>query len=145
MIVCLQNLCQIVLQPRRVGMSTDNCSTVSNTYQAQLTAKLEEDQDKYKGLRDEVQAMENEHNIRVKEYEKLDAETGEILKQLTKIDREDVEMQEHKKHLKNKEKKSKKSLDTVSPAFYTCLYCRQLEVFCLTLSFTCNFSRTNFR
>ncbi|KAF9360829.1 hypothetical protein BGX34_007484 [Mortierella sp. NVP85] len=79
---------------------------------AQLKAKLEEDQNKYKGLRDEVQALETEHNTRVKEYERMDKETNEILKQLTKIDREDVQMQENRKHLKNKEKKAAKALAT---------------------------------
>ncbi|KAF9154011.1 hypothetical protein BGX20_004783, partial [Mortierella sp. AD010] len=76
----------------------------------QLTAKLEEDQNKHKGLKDEIQALENEHNARVKEYEKIDKETSEILKQLAKIDREDVQMQENRKHLKNKEKKATKAL-----------------------------------
>ncbi|KAF9348868.1 hypothetical protein BGX26_012756 [Mortierella sp. AD094] len=76
----------------------------------QLTAKLEEDQNKHKGLKDEIQALENEHNARVKEYEKIDKETSEILKQLAKIDREDVQMQENRKHLKNKEKKTTKAL-----------------------------------
>jgi len=61
--------------------------------------------------------LENEHNVRVKEYEKIDSEASEILKQLAKIDREDVQMQENRKHLKNKEKKANKSLTTVS-AFY---------------------------
>lgn len=59
--------------------------------------------------------METEHNTRVKEYERMDKETNEILKQLTKIDREDVQMQENRKHLKNKEKKAAKALATVSP------------------------------
>ncbi|KAG0364334.1 hypothetical protein BGZ54_007623 [Gamsiella multidivaricata] len=77
---------------------------------AQLTAKLEEDQNKHKGLREEIQTLENEHNVRVKEYEKIDKETSEILKQLVKIDREDVQMQENRKHLKNKEKKASKAL-----------------------------------
>ncbi|KAF9941717.1 hypothetical protein BGZ65_001951 [Modicella reniformis] len=77
---------------------------------AQLTAKLEEDQNKHKGLRDEIQALENDHNVRVKEYDIMDKETSEILKQLAKIDREDVQMQENRKHLKNKEKKATKAL-----------------------------------
>ncbi|KAG0324418.1 hypothetical protein BGZ99_001886 [Dissophora globulifera] len=76
----------------------------------QITAKLEEDQHKHKGLKDEIQALETEHNVRVKEYEKIDKETSEIVKQLSKIDREDVQMQENRKHLKNKEKKSSKAL-----------------------------------
>ncbi|KAF9182481.1 hypothetical protein BGZ51_004708 [Haplosporangium sp. Z 767] len=76
----------------------------------QLTTKLEEDQNKHKGLKEEVQALENEHNARVKDYEKIDKEASEILKRLAKIDREDVQMQENRKHLKNKEKKTTKTL-----------------------------------
>ncbi|KAG0252496.1 hypothetical protein BG011_006944 [Mortierella polycephala] len=76
----------------------------------QLTTKLEEDQNKHKGLKEEVQALEDEHNTRVKDYEKIDKESSEILKRLAKIDREDVQMQENKKHLKNKEKKMTKAL-----------------------------------
>lgn len=57
--------------------------------------------------------MENQHNVRVKEYEKVDKEASEILKQLAKIDREDVQMQENRKHLKNKEKKTNKALAAV--------------------------------
>ncbi|KAF9433475.1 hypothetical protein BGZ76_009410 [Entomortierella beljakovae] len=85
-------------------------STKEEKLVAQLTSKLEEDQHKHKGLKDEIQALENDHNARVKEYEKIDKETSEILKQLAKIDREDVQMQENRKHLKNKEKKASKSL-----------------------------------
>ncbi|KAG0213303.1 hypothetical protein BGX33_002962 [Mortierella sp. NVP41] len=77
---------------------------------AELTAKLEEDQNKHKGLKEEIQKLEDEHNTRVKEYEKIDKETNEIMKQLAKIDREDVQMQENKKHLKNKQKKTTKAL-----------------------------------
>ncbi|KAI1316603.1 hypothetical protein EDD11_009728 [Mortierella claussenii] len=77
---------------------------------AQLSAKLEEDQSKHKGLRDEIQVLETDHNAIAKEYEKIDAETSEILKQLAKIDREDVQMQENRKHLKSKEKKITKAL-----------------------------------
>ncbi|KAG0047622.1 hypothetical protein BGZ83_007351 [Gryganskiella cystojenkinii] len=77
---------------------------------AQLTTKLEEDQEKYKGLKEESQILEQEYNIRLKDYEKIDKEASEILKQLAKIDREDVQMQENRKHLKNKEKKANKSL-----------------------------------
>ncbi|KAF9378758.1 hypothetical protein CPB97_009383 [Podila verticillata] len=76
----------------------------------QLTAKLEEDQNKYAGLKDEIQTLETEHNVRVKEYEKIDKDTAEVLKKLAKIDREDVQMQENKKHLKTKEKKATKAL-----------------------------------
>jgi len=94
--------------------STDDHVTQS-VYQAQLKAKLEEDQNKHKGLRDEIQALETDHNTRVKEYERMDKETNEILKQLTKIDREDVQMQENRKHLKKKEKKTAKALAAVSP------------------------------
>lgn len=41
----------------------------SSALQAQITAKLEEDHNKHKGLKDEIEKLENEHNSRVKEYE----------------------------------------------------------------------------
>ena len=62
------------------------------------------------GIKQEVQELEDEYKMIVKDVGELEKHTAEVSKELVAFEREDVQMQEKRKHLVTKQKKLKKSL-----------------------------------
>jgi structural maintenance of chromosome 4 len=77
-----------------------------------LKTKLESERTKYAKQIEDNKKLENDYNLGVKEYEILEARANEVMKEMSKFEREDIQLQERKKHLKTKLKKLSKSQGT---------------------------------
>ncbi|KZF21893.1 hypothetical protein L228DRAFT_162357 [Xylona heveae TC161] len=76
----------------------------------QMQAQLKEELEKHQGNEDGIKQMEKLYKKGAKEYEAMEAETQALLKEMAKIDKENVKFEEKKKFLAGKQKKFEKAL-----------------------------------
>ncbi|KAK0969353.1 Structural maintenance of chromosomes protein 4 [Friedmanniomyces endolithicus] len=77
----------------------------------QVQEQLNEELQRHGGSEDEIKRLEKQHKIGTKEYEKLETSTQGIIKEMAKLDKENVQYEAKTKFLEGKRKKSQKTFD----------------------------------
>ncbi|KAK1818107.1 Structural maintenance of chromosomes protein 4 [Friedmanniomyces endolithicus] len=78
----------------------------------QIQEQLNEELQRHGGSEDEIKRLEKQHKIGTKEYEKLETSTQGIIKEMAKLDKENVQYEAKTKFLEGKQKKSQKTFDS---------------------------------
>ncbi|KAK0886283.1 Structural maintenance of chromosomes protein 4 [Friedmanniomyces endolithicus] len=77
-----------------------------------IQEQLSEELQRHGGSEDEIKRLEKQHKIGTKEYEKLETSTQGIIKEMAKLDKENVQYEAKTKFLEGKQKKSQKTFDS---------------------------------
>ncbi|TKA78375.1 hypothetical protein B0A55_04732 [Friedmanniomyces simplex] len=77
----------------------------------QIQEQLNEELQRHGGSEDEIRRLEKQYKVGTKEYEKLETNTQGIMKEMAKLDKENVQYEAKTKFLEGKQKKSQKTFD----------------------------------
>ncbi|KAI9830248.1 MAG: hypothetical protein M1819_005775 [Sarea resinae] len=79
---------------------------------AQMQAQLDSEMEKHQGNEDEIRQLGKQYKQGAKAYENLEKTTQAILKEMAKLDKENVKFEEKRKFLLGKQKKLEKSIQS---------------------------------